>query len=107
MVEKYLFKPDGEKNLECSNSRQKFGFDLRVTKTHTPKLKIRLQKENFVNTPSDQKKVHLGFFFALRALQFNSLQGHWFLTAASCPKKDFYTYPHPLKNVQQTFLLRT
>jgi len=30
-----------------------------------------------------------------------------FLTAASCPKKDFYTPTPPPKNVQQTFVLRT
>ena len=29
-----------------------------------------------------------------------------FLTAASCPKKDFYA-PPPQKNVQQTFILHT
>ncbi len=30
-----------------------------------------------------------------------------FLTAASCPKKDFYTPTPPPRNVQHTFLLRT
>jgi len=41
-------------------------------------------------------------------LKLPSLYTNQFLTAASCPRKDFYTHtPTPPKNLQQTFVLHT